>query len=115
MILTNKSKTEFYKWLFIFQESIFKGRFLGDEQDVLDEFDILPEICKYALIIEWLDNASIFIDVRKSINNYWIYYILSNNKYDDTNISALERMQDSRIDCTKKAIEKVNDIYNARF
>lgn len=102
MILTGKAKEDFYKWLFLFQESIFKGIFFGDEQDVLDEFDSFPEMCKYALITEWFDSVGNLND-KGCVYNFKTLYL--------STFKQLEKHH-SILDIQKIAIKKANEIYN---
>lgn len=106
MILTGKAREDFEKWLFMFQESIFKGIFLDDEQDVLDEFDILPEICKYALIAEWFASVGIYINTELDyLHSVWFPTINNNWNFEEVEFKT-------RPEAIKEAIKKANEIYN---
>lgn len=118
MILTGKAKEDFYNWLFLFQETIFKGRFLGDEQDVLDEFDILPLTCKNTLIIEWFDSVGILIntppyyDSMLGYNRGFESIVIVEKTGDIYELYDDNDVFDYRKEATKQAIIKANEIYN---
>jgi len=91
MILTDKCKEEFLKWL---------------NYDLFNYNYRLDKTMQQSKIIEFFDSVGIFISVKKVINIHWMYDILGHH------ISVFEEMQESRSEATQIAILKANEIFN---
>lgn len=102
MILTDKAKIEFEKWLF-------------KEYD-LYYYNIISEIIWLnALIIEWFDSVGIYISIEVyGTPDFKIQYESNvSTKTDDWYLQGmLSEIYSTRQEATIKAIEKANEIFN---
>ena len=112
MILTDKAKTEFWKW-FLPPETLRKNglssRF-ANENRLRMYFLALPESCQHALIIEWFINIGIVItfDYERNTKQYFGSVLcLNSNKRVDVIDNHREKYY-------KKALEKANEIFNLK-
>lgn len=106
MTLTGKASKDFIKWLH------FKHN--------LQPYNLFNEIIQYALIIEWFDSVGIYISVKRlctSLKFRCWYFVITNEDGDYLNKHGYDESRinnDSRIEITKKAIKKANEIYNEK-
>ena len=99
-MLTDKAKIEF--------ESYYNSSTSSFLLNGID-FDDLPLCVKNALIIEWFDSIGIYITIKNKFgqNKQARIFWFSLNRGASNNEVYL-----SRLEATKKAIEKANEIYN---
>ena len=97
-IITNKAKEEFLKEYY--KES-FKNNWNLEELEYI--FNILPQTCQNALIIEWFDSIGIYINISVTYGFNWYINELGGEDYNN------------RQEATKQAIIKANEIYNLKF
>lgn len=95
MLLTNKAKKDFLKWLY-------------SEYDYQDISVLYPENLAYTLIIEWFDSVGLFIDVIWSFEHFE-YTVHYNNERSCEYVPC-----NNRISATKQAIIHANELYNNR-
>ncbi len=98
MILTGKAKEDFINW---------KNKNYPNEYYCT--FTSMPEISKFALIIEWFESLGIYIGVFRYPSEY--VYEIHSSKNKKINCSGCS--YDTRLDATSEAIAKANEIYNS--
>lgn len=106
MILTDKCKTDFERWLK--QQEYGHDMFIGNiKQGIFcTHVTSLPESVQYALITEFFDSVGIYIKV---VLNYSEHTWLQSVDYYFT-----ESTYPSRTEALKAAIEQANLIYNSK-
>ena len=108
MILTGKTKEEFFNWL---DNQGVNGIDISNWE--FEKFQLLSNVSQNSLIIEWFDSVGIYI----SINYVDFYDELRNNTGFETyvtnkGLSVKFRSVSSRQEATLQAIKKANEIYN---
>ena len=109
MILTNKAKEDFERWLHSNDVLIKDG--IYDDTYLIEVFDELPLNLQYASIIEWLDIEGICID-RDCINIEMVITDFRGNNEEQTIIDC--NHEESFQDWWEEAIKKANEIYNSK-
>jgi hypothetical protein len=121
-MLTGKAKADFEKWIWSSEEYYVKPIAQYDgyygkreyEPVVYDVFDNLPKNMQYSVIIDWLDNVGLHVDVISVPKNNTVSFagvIVATE--DITYPDELKPYRLTRNEATKSAIEKSNEIYNA--
>lgn len=94
-MLTQKALNDFNEW-----------RWENNTHHI--EFDLLPEILKYALIVDWLDYVSIVIDINSEYYDgyhFWWELNISNAEISESGF-------ETRKEALQSAIKRANEIYN---
>ena len=100
MILTEKAKKDFYKYINIEDYKLF---------DYVRK-KYANEIVLNALIVEWFDSVGIYIEISFYDDCYWTYNIYSNKPVlEKENANICNNRQEALIE----AIKKANEIYNS--
>ena len=104
MILTNKAKEDFERWLHSNDVLIKDG--IYDDTYLTDVFEELPLNLRYASIIEWFDSVGIYITSDYlELNRVFYSEILNEN---------FEIVKPNRQEALTEAIKKANEIYNSK-
>jgi hypothetical protein len=110
-LLNGKAKELFIDYCVINKDIIF-NRLLGDETDVLDEWDYLSDLCKNALIIDWLDSIGVYVWTMPSlrVETKWTYRVFKS--VFSENIKQRAYVFNTRPEATTEAIKKANELIN---
>lgn len=114
MLLNGKCADRFKEWLTVSRHSPY-GKFQACINGFVIDFDKLPEVMQYALIIDYMDSEGIYIEVF--YNGYFGFYLFGKIKYQlyqVNNSLDFGDMFESRTEALKAAIEKGNQILNER-
>lgn len=96
-MLTDKAKTDFEKWLTE-----------NDHAPWVAFFDTLPDVVKFAYIIEWLDI------VHLHINTFYVSEIYTYSaSWEVTRCVKMEHFK-TRTEAVQSAIIKANELYNLK-
>jgi len=111
MKLTGKAKQDFEKW---FEENLYCLRLgsAGVHTIILkDVFEKLPDALMYGAYVDFFDSVGVDVDIMKYMND------VNGNKCDwqiAVNNSDEFHIQITRHEARTKAIEKANELYNAK-
>lgn len=131
MILTDKCKEDFTKWIsknhneeIIHREGGDWGHGYEIDLSIDDVFDELPESIQNALIIEFFDSNKYFISIqlRKDYTEvkiidftFFISYYYPNDELHRIKHDYIQDyLVDARNQATATAIEKANELYNEK-
>ena len=99
MILTEKAKKDFYKYINIEDYKLF---------DYVRK-KYANEIVLNALIVEWFDSVGIYIEISFYDDCYWTYNIYSNKPVLEKETANI---CNNRQEALTEAIKKANEYYN---
>lgn len=107
MILNGKAKEDFEKWYF---ENHCSSNIKFEDLLPHHIYDVFGWLIQNALIIEFFDSIEIIIQIHNVCDDWW-FRVKSKTK---TIKSEKYNEYKNRQQATIQAIEKANDIYNAR-
>ena len=108
MLLTNKAKEDFERWLYSNDVLIKDG--IYDDTYLTDVFEELPLNLQYASIIEWFDSVGIYVNSSGlTLSKAFISDVSVDNNC-EYNYDGFRTRKEALIE----AIKKANEIYNEK-
>ena len=104
MILTNKSKEDFFNWL---DNQGVNGIDVSNWE--FEKFQLLSNVSQNALIIDWFDSVGIYVNSSGLTLSKTFISDVSVNDNCEYNYDGFR----TRKEATEQAIKKANEIYNS--
>ena len=104
MILTNKSKEDFFNWL---DNQGVNGIDISNWE--FEKFQLLSNVSQNALIIDWFDSVGIYVNSSGLTLSKTFISDVSVNDNCEYNYDGFR----TRKEATEQAIKKANEIYNS--
>ena len=113
--LTGKAKVDFWKWYSLPETLKWKKQW--QNVNIKDYFIDMPDVCRQAIIIEWLDSIDIYISIIPVIyknEKLNCFQVEINNKI-ISHKTKQSRNFENRTQASLRAIEIANELYNENF